>query len=54
MRQNRQRQPPEHGPAPWSLTRGEVALGLGIFILMYAIGAGRPVWREIFQNNENT
>ena len=27
---------------------------MGIFILMYAIGAGRLVWREIFQNNENT
>ena len=53
MRQNRQPQPPEHGPDPWNLTRGKAALGLGTFILMYAIGAGRLVWNGAFLNTED-
>ena len=31
-----------------------MALGIGIFILVYAIGVARLVWREIFQNREDT
>ena len=50
MRQNRQTQPPEHGPNPRSLTPGEIALGMGIFILMYATRAGRLVWNGAFLN----
>ena len=27
---------------------------MGLFIILYVIGAGRLVWREIFQNNADT
>ena len=53
MRQNRQTQPPEHGPNPRSLTPGEIALRMGIFILMYATQADRLVWNGAFLNKGN-
>ena len=31
-----------------------MALGIGIFILVYAIGVGRLVWNEAFLNTEDT
>ena len=31
-----------------------MALGIAIFILVYAIGAGRLVWNEAFLNTEDT
>ena len=44
MPQNGQPQPSENDLNPWRITPGEVALGMGIFILVYAIGVGRLVW----------
>ena len=54
MPQNRQPQPSENDLNPWRITPGEVALGMGIFILVHAIGVGRLVWNEAFLNTEDT
>ena len=54
MPQSGQPLPSENDLNPWRVTQCEVALGIGIFILVYAIGVGRLVWREIFQNNADT
>ena len=54
MRQNRQPQPPEYGQSPRRVTPGEIALGMDLFIILYAIGASRLVWNEAFLDTEDT
>ena len=54
MRQSQQRQPSEHGQSPKRVTPGEIAPGMGLFIILYVIGADHLVRHEIFQNNEDT
>ena len=54
MRQSQQPQPPEHGPDPKRVTPGAIALGMGFFIILYAIGADWLVWREVSRKNEDT
>ena len=46
--------PPENSHNPWKATLGEASLGIGIFILMYAIGDRRLVWNRAFLNTEDT
>lgn len=53
MPQNGQPQPSENDLNPWRITPDEVALGMGIFILVYAIGVGRLVWNEGFLNTKD-
>ena len=54
MPQNGQPQPSENDLNPWRITPGEMALGISIFILVYAIGVGRLVWNEALLNTEDT
>ena len=54
MPQNRQPQSPEDGPNPRRATPGEIALGMGLFIILYVIGASHLVWHEVSRNNEDT
>ena len=38
----------------WRVTQGEGALGIGIFILLYAIGVGHLVWHEVSRKTDDT
>ena len=54
MPRNGQPQSSEDGPNPRRETPGEIALGMGLFIILYVIGASHLVRREISRNNEDT
>ena len=54
MRQDEQPQPPENRPNPWTLTPGDAALGMAIFILLYIAGVGYTIWYEVFRNTADS
>ena len=54
MPQNRQPQSSEDGPDARRATPGEIALGMGLFIILYVIGASHLIRHEVSRNNEDT
>ena len=54
MHKDEQPQPPENRPNPWTLTPGDAALGMAIFILLYIAGVGYTIWYEVSRNTADS
>ena len=47
MCKNVQPKPSENRPSLWTLTSGDIALGITLFTLLYITGVGYLIWYEV-------
>ena len=47
---NIQPNPSEDRPSLWTLTSGDIALGITLFTLLYITGMGYLIWYEVSRN----